>query len=639
MIFSCSSLSKSFSGTPVIENASLQIDDKDKTAVVGINGAGKSTLLRLLVGELTPDTGEVVLSRGRTIGYLAQRQDFSSSRTVYGEVRSAKEPIFEMERTLRQLERDMKSASGPELEEMMDTYDRLNAAYERENGYACESEIVGVLKGLGFTREDFDRSCTSLSGGQKTRVALGKILLTKPDCILLDEPTNHLDIGSITWLEGYLSSYPGAVLVVSHDRYFLDRFADHVLELENGRLTSFTGNYTDYAEKKRVLRDAAMRRYVNQQQSIRHQEEVISKLKSFNREKSVRRAESREKMLNKMERDERPAEPDDRMHFTLEPNVTSGKDVLILENLSKSFGDHTLFSQVNLEIHRGERVAVIGNNGTGKTTLLKIITGLIDADEGACTLGAKVSIGYYDQEQQLLTEENTLFDEIQNAYPYLNNTTIRSTLAAFLFTGDDVFKPVSALSGGERGRLSLAKLILSPCNFLILDEPTNHLDMVSKEILEQALTSYTGTVLYVSHDRYFVNKTATRILELTGGRFVGCEGNYDYYLEKRDDLIAAALSSSPSRSTPAEPRSQGGARDWKERKEEQARARRRENEIRRAEDAISALEERDAAIDELLTHEDVYTNVSRLMELNREKEEIQDEMTDWMEKWEALLES
>ncbi|MCD8053903.1 MAG: ABC-F family ATP-binding cassette domain-containing protein [Lachnospiraceae bacterium] len=644
MIFSCSNLSKSFSAVPILASGSFRIDDKDKTAIVGINGAGKSTLLKLLVGELTPDSGEIVLSRGKTLGYLAQHQDLASDRTIYEEIRTAKEPLFEMERQIRQLEQDMKSASGDKLAAMMETYDRLNQDFERQNGYACESEIVGVLKGLGFAESEFDSPCATLSGGQKTRVSLGKLLLTRPDCILLDEPTNHLDIASIAWLEGFLSSYPGAVIVVAHDRYFLDRFVDHVIEIENTHLSVFTGNYTAYAAKKKMLRDAAMKQYLNQQQEIKHQEEVIARLKSFNREKSIKRAESREKMLGKTERVDRPQELNDSMSFTLEPHVVSGNDVLTIENLSKSFGENVLFTHANFEIHRGERVAIIGNNGTGKTTLLKIINGLLDADEGACTLGAKVAIGYYDQEQQLLTEENTLFEEIQNAYPYLNNTKIRSTLAAFLFTGDDVFKKVSALSGGERGRLSLVKLILSPCNFLILDEPTNHLDMVSKEILEQALNRYTGTVLYVSHDRYFVNQTATRILELTDRIFVEYIGNYDYYLEKRDALTAAALrlaapgTKKPSASPSAVEATTAGAADWKSQKEEQARRRKRENDIRKAEDAIAALEEREKEIDALLEQEEIYTNVGKLMELNHKKETIQEEMTEWMERWEALLE-
>lgn len=643
MIFSCSHLGKSFSGETLFSGGTFRIEDKEKAAIVGINGAGKSTLLKMIVGELPADEGEIVFTSGKTIGYLAQHQDLSFNRTIYEEVRTAKEPLIRMEQEIRQLEQDMKGASGEKLQAMMDSYTRLNHEFELQDGYSYESEIVGVLKGMGFTEDEFGKHCQELSGGQKTRVALGKLLLTRPDCILLDEPTNHLDISSIVWLEGYLRSYPGAVVIVAHDRYFLDRIVEKVIEVEAGKVSVYTGNYSAYAEKKKQLRDAAIKLYLKQQQEIKHQEAVIQKLKSFNREKSIRRAESREKMLAKIDRVEKPQDLNDSMIFTLEPNVTSGKDVLTLEDISKSFGKQKLFEHVNIEIKRGERVAVIGSNGTGKTTLLKIINGLTDADTGSCTLGAKVTIGYYDQEQQLLTETKTLFEEISDAYPDLDNTTIRNTLAAFLFTGDDVFKLVSALSGGERGRLSLAKLILSPCNFLILDEPTNHLDMTSREILEQALSSYTGTVLYVSHDRYFVNKTATRILELTDGMFVNYIGNYDYYLEKREELTAAARRAavpvSAKKNTPAEAGSasiSSGAADWKARKEEQARRRKLENDIRKAEDTISRLEERQAEIDELLSLKEVYTDMSRLLKLNQEKEQIQEELLTWMEEWERL---
>ena len=642
MIFACSHLGKSFSGETLFSGGTFRIDDKDKTAIVGINGAGKSTLLKIIIGELAPDDGDITFAKGKTLGYLAQHQDLDSSRTIYEEVRTAKADIIRMEQEIRQLEQRMKQASGSELASMMDAYTRLNHCFELQNGYAYESEITGVLKGMGFSEEDFGKRCDALSGGQKTRVSLGKLLLTRPDCILLDEPTNHLDISSIEWLENYLRAYPGAVVIVAHDRYFLDRIVDHVVEVEQKKITPYTGNYSAYAEKKRLRREAEMKAWLNQQQEIRHQEAVIEKLKSFNREKSIKRAESREKMLAKVERLEKPQEVKDAMFFTLEPNVTSGNDVLSIENLGKSYGSQLLFRHVQIDIKRGERVAVIGNNGTGKTTLLKIINGLVDADEGAVTLGAKVTIGYYDQEQQLLTEENTLFEEISDAYPDLDNTKIRSTLAAFLFTGDDVFKQVSALSGGERGRLALAKLILSPCNFLILDEPTNHLDMTSKEILEQALTRYTGTVLYVSHDRYFVNRTATRILELTDGLFVNYIGNYDYYLEKKEELTAAARRRAEGRNpSPAarapEPVSTSSL-DWKARKEEQARRRKRENDLRKVEEAISRLEAEEAELDRLMALPENASDVGKLMELSRKRESVQEELMVRMEEWEKLEE-
>ena len=525
MILSCQNISKTFGTDVILKNASFHIEDREKAAIVGINGAGKSTLLKIIVGDLEADSGEAVLSKGKTLGYLAQHQDLESENTIYEELLTVKQDVLDLERDMHTLELRMKELSGGELENALAQYTRLSHEFEQKNGYACKSEVSGVLKGLGFEEEDFGKQVSTLSGGQKTRVSLGKLLLSRPDLILLDEPTNHLDMNSIAWLETFLLNYDGAVLVVAHDRYFLNRIATKIIEIDAGEVTVFQGNYSDYAAKKAQLREARMNAWLNQQREIKHQEEVIAKLKSFNREKSIRRAESREKMLDKMEILEKPTEVRSEMHITLEPKITSGNDVLTVEHLSKAFGPLQLFSDLNFSIKRGERVALIGNNGTGKTTILKILNGLLDADSGSFTLGARVQIGYYDQEHHVLHPEKTLFEEISDAYPDLDNTTIRSTLAAFLFTGDDVFKRIADLSGGERGRVSLAKLMLSEANFLILDEPTNHLDIVSKEILEQALNRYTGTVLYVSHDRYFINTTATRILDLTGGVLVNYIGN------------------------------------------------------------------------------------------------------------------
>ncbi|MBQ6360487.1 MAG: ABC-F family ATP-binding cassette domain-containing protein [Lachnospiraceae bacterium] len=636
MILSVNHLEKSFDGETLFSEASFRIDDKDKAAIVGSNGAGKTTLLRIIMGELSADAGEVVISRGKTIGYLSQHQGLSDDCSIYEEIRKAKADVLAMEDSIRALEQRMKGAEGAALSSMMEEYSRLNHEFELKDGYAARSEMTGVLKGMGFSEDEFDKRCGKLSGGQKTRVALAKLLLTRPDCILLDEPTNHLDISSIQWLEGYLRAYPGAVIVVAHDRYFLDRIADKVIEVDGGKVTEYKGNYSAYAALKKRQREDALKAYMNQRQMIRHQEEVIEKLRSFNREKSIKRAESRQKMLDKVKRLDKPAGPADKMVLKLSAHEESGKDVLVIEGLSKAFGDHTLFSDVNIHIRRGERVAIIGDNGTGKTTLLKIITGLADADAGTLTLGSKVEIGYYDQEQQLLTDENTLFEEISDAYPNLTNTTIRNTLASFLFTGDDVFKPVSALSGGERGRLALCKLILSDYNFLILDEPTNHLDMPSKEVLENALSSYEGTLLYVSHDRYFVNQTCTRILELSGEHFTEYLGNYDYYLEKKENMAKPDAASAGKAAQP-ETASAAGALDWKQQKEEQARKRKHENDIKKTEASIEKLETRSAEIDELLTQEEVFTNVSRLMELNSEKEKLQEELMELMEKWEQLL--
>ena len=670
MILSCSNICKSFGENDILKQVSFHIEDHEKAAIVGINGAGKSTLLKVLIGKLNADDGVVTWAKGASIGYLAQHQDLEGAETIYDALLEVKKPVIQMEARIRSLELEMKSASGDELETKLSEYSRLNHEFEMADGYSYQSEITGVLKGLGFTEDEFSKPITALSGGQKTRVSLGKLLLTKPDILLLDEPTNHLDMESIAWLETYLRNYSGAVIIVAHDRYFLDRVVTKIIELDMGHCTVFSGNYSAYSDKKAMLRDAAIRAYLNQQQEIRHQEAVIAKLKSFNREKSIKRAESREKMLDKIERLEKPTQANDSMDIRLEPDVVSGNDVLTVTDLSKSFDTQTLFTNVDFEIKRGERVAIIGNNGTGKTTLLKIINGIIPADSGQIRLGSKVHIGYYDQEHQVLHMDKTLFQEIQDTYPNMNNTQIRNTLAAFLFTGDDVFKLIRDLSGGERGRVSLAKLMLSDANFLLLDEPTNHLDITSKEILESALNRYTGTVLYVSHDRYFINRTATRILDLTDGSFINYIGNYDYYLEKKEDVEAAfaarqmaeagnnrtagangtqaqsvsAVSSVSSASSQAPMTASAagsladGKMDWKAQKEEQARLRKRQNELKKVEDKIHELETRDGEIDELLSQEDVYTDVSRLMELNKEKESIQKELEVLYEKWEELAE-
>ena len=645
MILSCSNISKAFGSTEIIRHASFHIEDHEKAAIVGINGAGKSTLLKIIIGELAADEGEVVISKGKTLGYLAQHQELGGDRSIFDEVLEVKRPLIEMEAKIRRLELDMKHASGDELENMLSVYSRLNHEFELQNGYAYQSEVTGVLKGLGFTEEEFTKPVSALSGGQKTRVSLGKLLLTKPDIILLDEPTNHLDMNSIAWLEGYLTNYDGSVIIVAHDRYFLDRVVTKIIEMDSGNLAVYQGNYTAYSEKRAMIRDAKMKAYLNQQQEIRHQEEVIAKLKSFNREKSIKRAESREKMLDKIEVLEKPAEVNDEMRIRLEPNIISGNDVLTIRDLSKAFGPNHLFNHVDFDIKRGERVAIIGGNGTGKTTILKILNNLLPADTGEIRLGSKVHIGYYDQEHQVLHMEKTLFDELSDTYPNMNNTQIRNILAAFLFTGDDVFKRVKDLSGGERGRVSLAKLMLSEANFLILDEPTNHLDITSKEILEDALNSYTGTILYVSHDRYFINKTATRILDLTGHTLVNYIGNYDYYLEKKE-LMTELYASEPSgnQENGAEgvasqtPEGSEVKQDWKAFKEEQARIRKRQNDLKKTEDEIHQLETRDGEIDGLLTREEVFTDVSRLMELNKEKEEIQTRLEELYEIWETLAE-
>ncbi len=635
MILSCQNISKAFNEETILKGVSFHIEDYEKAAIVGINGAGKTTLLRIIVGELTPDEGLITLSRGKTFGYLSQNQNVNSDNTLYDEMRGSKADVIALEEKIRETELSMKQASGHKLDELMEAYSRLTHAFELAGGYAYKSEITGVLKGLGFAETDFSKQISTLSGGEKTRTALGKLLLLKPDLIILDEPTNHLDLNSIAWLETYLLNYKGAVLIVSHDRYFLDKIAGKIIEIDQTRATSYTGNYSDYAVKREQLRSAALNAYFKQQQEIRHQEAVIEKLRSFNREKSIKRAESREKLLQKMDVLEKPTEAATDIHMTLTPRVVSGNDVIHIEGLSKSFGSRQLFSDIDMDIKRGEHVAVIGDNGAGKTTILKIINGLLDADAGTITLGTNVHIGYYDQEHHVLHMDKTLFDEISDEYPYLNQTEIRNTLAAFLFTGDDVYKRIGDLSGGERGRLSLARLMLSEANFLILDEPTNHLDITSKEILEDALNSYEGTVLYVSHDRYFINRTASRILDLKEKTLTGYLGNYDYYLEKKEASSKAlpswSVSSSGKDAAPSE-----NKLDWQAKKEQQAKARKKENDLRKCEEAISALEKRIAGVESDMLLPENATNAAKLQELAGKLEEMNGELLGLYEKWEEL---
>ena len=647
MILACNNITKSFGEKEILHGVSFHINDNEKAAIVGINGAGKSTLFKIIVGELSSDTGEVTFSKGSTYGYLSQHQDLTSENTIYEELLSTKADILRLEENIRALEQDMKHMEGEALEQALSTYSRLNHEFEIQNGYAYRSEVVGILKGLGFEESEFEKRVNTLSGGQKTRIALGKLLLRKPDLILLDEPTNHLDMNSIAWLETFLATYRGAVVVIAHDRYFLDKVVTKVIELDHTKAQTLECNYSTYAQKKAKHREDQIKAYLNQQREIKHQEEVIAKLRSFNREKSIKRAESREKMLDKIERLDKPMEESDGMNIRLEPSVTSGNDVLSVTGLAKSFGPQTLFTDLSFEIKRGEKVAIIGNNGTGKTTILKMINGIVTPDAGNIKPGVKVHIAYYDQEHQVLHMEKTLFSELQDTYPFMDNTQIRNTLAAFLFTGDDVFKQIKDISGGERGRVSLAKLMLSESNFLILDEPTNHLDIMSKEILENAIQNYTGTVLYVSHDRYFINKTATKILDLTSGKLITYDGNYDYYLEHKENMerlhlqgIGYGVGKTPAAknapvTAPAEPES-AGKMDWKQQKEEQARERKRQNDLKRIEAEIERLEARSEELDVLLADEAVYTNHTKLLEVTKEKDETAEHLLELMEQWEEL---
>lgn len=643
MILACHHISKAFGTDVILDDISFHIEEYEKAAIIGINGAGKSTLLKIIMNELAPDSGEVILAKGKTIGYLAQHHSRDSKRTIYEELLDVKKEVILLEERMAETEHAMKDAKGEELDQLLKSYARMRQSFEDQNGYAYRSEVVGVLKGLGFAEEDFNKEVHLLSGGQKTRVALGRLLLAKPDILLLDEPTNHLDMNSTAWLETFLMNYKGAVIIVAHDRYFLDKVVTKIIEIDHHQGLVFKGNYTDYAAKKAQLRDMQRKAWLNQQQEIAHQEAVITKLRSFNREKSIKRAESREKMLDKMERVDKPLEESDGMRIMLEPDTLSGNDVLFIENLTKSYDGEYLFQNVSMDIKRGERVALIGDNGTGKTTILKIINQLVPADRCDLRLGAKVHIGYYDQEHQVLHDDKSIFDEISDAYPNLNNTRIRNVLAAFLFTGDDVFKLIKELSGGERGRVSLAKLMLSHANFLILDEPTNHLDIQSREILEEALQNYTGTVLYVSHDRYFINQTATRILNLTEGGLNSYPGNYDDYIEKKDSPsinssggFEPAVSSERVQQIPETPQKTVGKDDYLRQKEEQAKERKRQNQIKKVEKRIDEIETRLAELDELMADPSVATDVKRLMEINAEHEDLDTELLELMEEWENL---
>lgn len=634
MVLACQNISKAYGVNEILNHINFHIEAKEKLAIVGINGAGKSTLLKIIMNEEEADEGQVVIGKDITVGYLAQHQNSYYDKTIYEELLSVKQDVIDLQEQIRQLEQDMKHLDGAELEDALERYTRMNHTFEMQDGYSFESQITGILKGLGFEESEFNRPVSELSGGQKTRVSLGRLLLSRPDIILLDEPTNHLDLNSIAWLEGYLRGYDGAVIIVSHDRYFLDKIVTKVVEIENTQATIYHGNYSYYAKKREEVRLSKYRAYMNQQAEIKHQEEVIAKLKQFNREKSIKRAESREKMLDKIERLDKPQQIHDEMRLTLTPDVESGNDVLLVEGLSKSFDGKTIFSNVNMDIKRGERVALIGNNGTGKTTILKIINQLLPKDSGKVVLGAQVHIGYYDQEHQVLHPDKTIFDELQDAYPQMNNTRVRNVLAAFLFTGEDVFKKIEDLSGGERGRVSLAKLMLSNANFLILDEPTNHLDITSKEILENALKNYSGTILYVSHDRYFINQTATRILDLSPTGITSYIGNYDYYIEQQ--LVSTARAEEKAVVVKEETENK---KDWKRSKEEQAKERKRQNDIKKTEARIEELEQLLSSLEEEMALPENATNVAKLTEITTRQAAANEELETLYETWETLSES
>jgi len=636
MIFSCSGISKSYGTDVILEKVTFNIEDKEKAAIVGVNGAGKTTLFKMITGETMPDGGDIFIRKDCRLGYLSQNTVFDFESSIYNEMLKIFNPIIDMENRLRESEKEMSALFGEALEKHMAEYSNLQHEFEQADGYSYKSRIKGVLSGLGFSPDDYDRPVSELSGGQKTRVFLGRLLLSKPDMLLLDEPTNHLDIESITWLEDFLRAYQGAVIIISHDRYFLDKIVTKTIEIENKKSYIYEGNYTFYAKQKAVNRQIQMSHYVQQQREIKHQEDVIEKLRSFNREKSIKRAESREKALEKITPAERPEDLPEKMRLTFSPKIISGNDVLHIEGLAKSFPSRPLFSDIDIDIKRGEKAALIGPNGIGKSTLLKILLAKETPDRGEIRLGTNVNIGYYDQEQHNFDENKTIFQEISDTYPTLTNGEIRNILAAFVFEGDDVFKVISSLSGGERGRVSLAKIFLSKANFLVLDEPTNHLDIYSKEILEDALNRYEGTVLYISHDRYFINKTAQKLYELSpkGARLF--LGNYDYYIEKKTKEERERELFEPKQEDGAESRASDSKLLWQAQKEQQAKERRLKNMIEKTETQIDETEKQIESFDELLLTAEVSTDYTRAQEVCKQKEEAKKLLDDLYLKWEEL---
>ncbi len=635
MILNAVNINKSFGEVDILKSATLLINENEKVAIVGINGAGKTTLLKILAGVDNKYTGDVIVSKDTKIGYLKQINEINSNLTILDEMLTVIKPILDMESEIKELEHQMKHLKDDELQKVFDKYSILTHKYELLDGYAQKSKITGILKGLGFSEAEFDKNISNLSGGQKTRVFLGKLLLSEPDIIILDEPTNHLDLSSIQWLETYLLNYKKTVIIVSHDRYFLDKIVGKVIDIDNTTLTTYTGNYSDFVNKKSALLKDRYKAYLNQQKEIKIQETSIEKLKSFNREKSVKRAESKQKMLDKIELIEKPSEVNTDMKLRFNLDFESGNDVLTVTNLSKSYGNQTLFKNLDFAIKKGEKVAIMGDNGTGKTTILKIINDLVSADTGEIKIGSNVEISYYDQEHQILSMEKTLFDEIQDDFPNLDNTKVRNILASFLFTKDDVYKKIGDLSGGERGRISLAKLMLKNSNLIIMDEPTNHLDMISKNILEEAITSYNGTVIYVSHDRYFINKTANRILELKQNTLLNYIGNYDYYLEKKDDVEKYQLSKE-SISNNKENKSSSNE-DWLAQKNKQSKLKKLQNTLKKCEDEIHKTEKELSDIDEEFLKPDIQSNVSELIKLQNKKDELDKHLESLLSNWEELL--
>lgn len=635
---SVNNIKKSFGVDPVIQDISFTLNEGERVGLVGINGTGKSTLFKIAAGIIEADSGEIFIGKGLKVGYLEQNPDLFSQNSVLDEVLTVFEELKAQEEELRSLEHEIAlESSDPHskvLKSLMDEYSHKMEEFNKNNGYAYNSEAKGVLRGLGFSEEELSKPVNVLSGGEKTRVALSKLLLKKPDVLLLDEPTNHLDTDSIEWLEGYLKQYKGTLLMISHDRYFLDQLVTRIFEIHNQTLYSYNGNYSAFVIQREENEEIETRKYENYQDEVKRQEEIIRQLKSFGREKSVKRARSREKLLDKMETVERPRFLRKKARMTFSLKKATGYDVLHVKNLSKSFGDRSLFSELELNIYRGEKVALIGPNGVGKTTLFNILMGRDSEYDGELKFGANVETTYFDQERGDLDTENMVLDEIWDEYPNLTEREVRTYLGAFLFQGEDVFKEISSLSGGEKARISLLKMMLSNSNFLFMDEPTNHLDIDSKEVLEAAIQDYEGTVFFISHDRYFLNQVATKIILLTPEGVSEYLGNYDYYLEKRAQLKEdqEAIRQKPEEKTKTQLKDE--KKKEREKREEERKVKREREKI---ETSITELEEQLATIDELLCQEEVYSNPEKSKEVSLQKQDIEKELEFLYEKWEEVL--
>lgn len=642
IMLSCNNVSKSFGVETILEDISFSVNEGDKIGIVGVNGTGKTTLFKVITGIFPHDKGDIFTSKNCRLGYLEQNTNFYSEKTIYDEVVSVFSDLIEAEEELRSLEHQIaslsakESSSGDQLKKAMDTYGKKYEEFEKKNGYAYKSEVRGTLKGLGFSDEEMNKPVNVLSGGEKTRVLLAKLLLSKPSLLLLDEPTNHLDADAIEWLEAFLRSYEETIMIISHDRYFLDQSVNRIFEMENKGLTAYNGNYTDYQKQAKVNREIRLRQYENQQRDIKKQEESIERLKSYGREKHLKRARSKEKMLDKVDRLDKPQELRKKARFNFVLRHHSGNDVLKAQGLGKSFGDRKLFEGVDFDLYRGEKVALIGPNGVGKSTLFKIIMGDESQDQGEYKLGQGVDIAYFHQEQKSLNLENSIIDEVWDDNPHMTQTEVRNLLGAFLFEGEDVFKSIRSLSGGERARVAILKLILSKSNLLLLDEPTNHLDIDSKEVLEDALKEYEGTLLTISHDRYFLNTVVDRILVLKPNGIEEYLGNYEYYQnKKKEESEKSHLAEMEDLPSKTKTQIKEERRREKELKKNENKAKKL---IKDIEVEIELLEKQIGGLDYMLCQEEVYTSPERTREVNQEKSDLEKRLSKLYEKWEQIVE-